>query len=114
MGKKTTAAETTEPGKPEIPPITVNVVTLDGKILRQVGGDLANLLESNWPQIYQAYRKAHIESGEEEFTFNIGLGVKLQPDLHAVKVTCKLSYAVKYADETEPVSVSNQPDMFRA
>lgn len=114
MGKKTTVAETTEPVKTEIPPVKVNVVLLEDKIRKQAIGDITNLLTSDWTQIYNAYRKAHIESGEEAFAFNIGLGIKLEPEMHAVKVTCKLSYSVKYADETEPVMVSNQPDMFRA
>ena len=111
MGAKEQAATA---AKPEIPPVKVYVVSLEDKILKQIGSDLADLLKADWPQIYQAYRKAHIESGEEVFSFNIGLGVKLQPEASGVKVTCKLSYAVKYANETEPVVVSNQPDMFRA
>lgn len=114
MGKKTATTETAEPVKTEIPPVRVELVSLEDKILKQTSGDIADLLQSNWPAIYQSYRRAHVESGEEEFTFGIGLGVKLQPDLHAVKVTVKLSYAVKYTDETEPAIVSNQPDMFRA
>ena len=108
------AAEMMEPTKSEIPPVKVNVVTLEDKILKQACSDIRNLLTSDWSQIYQAYRKAHIESGEEEFTFNIGLGVKLQPEMNDAKVTVKLSYSIKYNDETEPVMVSNQPDMFRA
>ena len=111
MGAKEQAATA---AKPEIPPVKVDVVLLEDKILRQVSGDITSLLRSDWPQIYRAYRKAHIESGEEVFSFSIGLGAKLQPEASGVKVTCKLSYAVKYADETEPVVVSNQPDMFRA
>jgi hypothetical protein len=90
------------------------VVTLEDKILHQARGMVYDLLTADWPQIYAAYRKAHIESGEEEFSFNIGMGVKLQPENNDVKVTAKASWSIKYADETEPVSVSNQPDMFRA
>lgn len=93
--------------------ITVSVMPLENKVLAQIGRDVANLLESNWSTVYQAYRKAHIESGEEEFTFNVGIGVKLHPEMQGVKVTCKLSYSVKYADETEPVVVSNQPELFK-
>lgn len=110
MGKKNTAAETTEPVKPELE----TKVALEDKILFQAASDIHNLLKSDWSVIYQAYRKAHIESGEEEFVFNIGLGVKLQPKDNGVKVTCKLSYSNKFTDETAPVTVSNQPDMFRA
>jgi hypothetical protein len=95
------------------PDTKVVLVPLEGKVLSQIGSDIANLLQSNWPTIYQAYRKAHIDSGEEDFTFGIGLGVKLHPEMHGVKVICKISYSVKYADETDPVIVSNQPDMFQ-
>jgi len=112
--KKQAAEETTDPGKQDSPPIKADVVTLEEKILCKVSAEIAGLLGESWGAIYAAYRKAHIESGEEDFTFGIGLGVKLQPEMAGVKVTCKLSCAVKYANETEPVVVSNQPDMFRA
>ncbi|MFA5107738.1 MAG: hypothetical protein WC497_05455 [Patescibacteria group bacterium] len=107
MVKKTTAVETTEPVKPA-------PLSLEDKILVQASMDAVNLLKSDWPQIYQAYRKAHIESGEEKFAFNIGLGIKLQPEASDVKVTVKAAWSIKYEDETEPATVSNQPDMFRA
>jgi len=89
-------------------------VALEDKILFQAANDIQNLLKSDWAAIYQAYRKAHIESGEEAFTFNIGLGIKLQPGNAGVKVTCKIAYNNKFTDETEPVIVSNQPELFKA
>jgi hypothetical protein len=114
MGKKTAETETTEPVKPDVPPVKVDVVLLEDKILHQARGMVSDLLTLDWSQVYQAYRKAYIESGEEDFSFGVGLNIKLQPKNDGVKVTCKLSYSNKFTDETAPVIVSNQPDMFRA
>lgn len=93
MSKKTTETETTGPEELKTPALNAPLVSLEDKILKQVVGDIINLLQQDWTQIYQAYRKAHIESGQEEFSFNIGFGAKLQPESDGVKVTCKLSYA---------------------
>jgi hypothetical protein len=102
------------PDDPVDPPVKDVPASLEDKILRQVASDIDSLLAKDWAEIYGAYRKAHIESGEDDFTFSIGLGVKLQPNNNGVKVQCKIACNVKFEDKTELVMVSNQPDMFRA
>jgi len=93
-----------EPDKPE---------TLEDKSLRCAIDEVTELLNANWKNICLAYSKCMAVDDEEEFKFNIGARVTMQPEGTDIKMSARINYGIKYTAQCEPVTVSTQPELFK-
>lgn len=63
--------------------------------------EIAGILREHIETIDQSMQTMLAEhDGEKEFTYNVGLTLKITPRPGAAKVAAKISYAVRHTDET--------------
>jgi len=74
--------------------------------------ELGALLDENWPDVLKAYSEALSASDPDAvapFKYSIGMNVVLSPRAGDIRVSAKISFSVKHADETDGITVDIQP-----
>lgn len=71
-------------------------------VLDESVAEIRAILAENMNSINEAMVTALAEfAGEKEFVFPVSLKLKISPRGRGAKVSAKISYSVKYSDETE-------------
>lgn len=79
-------------------------LTRDEAIKQSIGAQVAELLESNYAKIVRAAQESFRQEEEAgEIEAKINFSVSFFPAIQSPKVTVKVSWGVKYSDESEVV-----------
>ena len=75
---------------------------LQQQVIEDGCAEIAGILQEHIDTIDQSMQTMLAEhEGEKEFTYNVGLTLKITPRPDAAKVAAKISYAVRHTDETQ-------------
>ena len=82
------------------------------KILDSANDEIMGLLKGNIDAIIKALEDAiQNHAAEKQLKYGINIGLILEPMYPDMKVSAKLSFAVKFADESIGTIASTQPEL---
>jgi len=91
---------------------------LKDKALEAAQLEVEGILAENWEEITEAYEEAKKEADKirefnpkKRFAYGVSLKLGLQPSAGDLKISAAAAWAVTHKDETEGVTVSDQPEL---